>query len=230
MEKYCHLKLDGHMLMLEPCYAFTRQYIDIKDKLAFMQLPQVPEGFIVHGELWAPGYKASSVKTLINAESTELQFTPWAVEGLPAHLPLEDVNSWCASHGFDFAPYWYEEPAELPPNAEGYVFKNGNMLDFRKWKPVLTCDCVVTALVPGKGKFSGMVGSLECTIEDRVVANVSGMTDDERTAMGPHCVGQVVEIAYQYVGSKGRLRHPRFIRFRDDKRPDQCKLEQLNVD
>ena len=106
------------------------------------------------------------------------------------------------------------------------MFKDGNLLNFEKWKPVKTLDAVVTDIKPGKGKYDNQVGALILSVEGREVANVSGMSDAERAAMGEHNIGQVVEVAYQYVGSKGRLRHPRFIRFRDDKLPEQCLLSQ----
>lgn len=227
MVKFCHLKLDGHQLRLEPQYAWTRNFLDLREKLAFMKLPRVLDGHAVLGELWAPGRRASDVKTLINAESPDLRFTAWAVDGLPADLHLADVEQWCSRHGFQFAPWWYIRPSELPPHAEGYVFKWGNLMIDHKWKPVLTVDAVVTGLVPGKGKYAGMVGALECSVENVEICSTGGFTDDVRTGLGAHCLGLVVEVAYQYVGSGGRLRHPRFIRFRDDKLPIQCTLDQL---
>ena len=226
MSKYCHLKLDGHQLIVEGNYAWTKNFIDLREQLEFMMLPHM-DGYKLHGELWAPGYRASAVKTLIKERSPELRFTCWAVEGLPADLPLEEVWVWCYEWKIEFAPWWHTQPAELPEHAEGYVFKDGNMLNFRKWKPVLTVDAVVTDIVPGKGKYAGMVGALEVSVEGRVIATASGFTDEVRATLGPHNIGMVVEVAYQYVGSQGRLRHPRFERFRDDKLPSQCTLDQL---
>lgn len=223
---FCHHKLDGHQVMLEAHHAFTKNYIDLRADLVFLSLPQVPQGMTVCGELWIPGEKASAVKTAIKEQDKRLKFSAWAVQGLPVALHLDDVQHWCKRLGFDFAPWWHETPAELPVDAEGYVFKNGNLLDVVKWKPVRTIDAVVTGLVPGKGQHAGKVGALLVSIEGREIASVGGMTLEERDAMGDDSVGRVVEVAYQYVGSKGRLRHPRFIRFRDDKDPDQCLLSQ----
>ena len=125
----------------------------------------------------------------------------------------------------------------LQENAEGYVFKNGNKLDWAKWKPSPTIDCYVTGVTMGNGKYAGTIGSVQVSVysQDRlgvcVIADVSGMTDDERETMrelhryGALC-GQVIEVAYQYVGSRGRLRHPRFVRFRDDKSQNMCLTDQ----
>lgn len=227
MSKYCHLKLDGHQLIVESNYAWTKNFIDLREQLEFVMLPHM-DGFKLHGELWAPGYRASAVKTLIKERSEHLRFTCWGVEGLPIDMPLEEVWVWCYEHKIDFAPWWLEQPAELPEHAEGYVFKDGNLLNYRKWKPVLTVDAVVTGIKMAKpGKFFGMVGALVVSVEGQEIANVSGMDDDVRASLSPADIGRVVEVAYQYVGSKGRLRHPRFERFRDDKLPSQCTLDQL---
>ena len=39
-------------------------------------------------------------------------------------------------------------------------------------------------------------------------------------------LGKVIEVRYQYIGDKGRLRHPNFVRWRDDKPPDECTLSK----
>lgn len=226
--KYAHLKLDGHCLKYDGRYAWTKTYINILSELKFMRLPQPPEGTTLHGELWAPGVRASSVKTLIKSQDPRLQFTVWGVQGWDACMPLEEVELSLGCYGFDYAPFWNfaDRPQELPLHAEGWVYKNGNMLDYFKWKPVRTLDAVVLGIKPGNGKYAGQVGALIIGIGDRVLANVSGMTDLERSQMSDGDVGKVVEVAYQYVGDGGRLRHPRFLRFRDDKLPEQCLLSQ----
>lgn len=223
---FCHHKLDGHQLILETDYAFTKNYIDLKDSLTFMDFPRVPGGYGICGELWIPGEKASAVKTAIKEQDERLKFTAWAVQGLHADWHLADVQHWCEGYGFEFAKWWYSTPAELPVDAEGYVFKDGNRLNVIKWKPVRTIDAVVTGIVPGKGQHTGRVGALLVSVEGREIASVGGMALNERLSMSDESIGKVVEVAYQYVGSKGRLRHPRFIRFRDDKDPDQCLLSQ----
>lgn len=115
---------------------------------------------------------------------------------------------------------------------EGWVLKDSNYTGWHKLKAVATVDCIVTAVKPGLGKFIGQVGALVVGVlrpdgTVREVANVSGMTDDQREQMSAADIGRVVEVAYQYVGAGGRLRHPRFKRWRDDKPWQDCNEEQL---
>lgn len=56
------------------------------------------------------------------------------------------------------------------------------------------------------------------------VANVSGMDDTTRANISESDIGRVFECEYQYVGAGGRLRHPRFKRWRDDKPAKECFL------
>lgn len=59
------------------------------------------------------------------------------------------------------------------------------------------------------------------------VATVSGMTDDVRRDMtrnGKYYLAQVIEIKHNGREPTGRFRHPRFVRFREDKTPKECRL------
>jgi len=89
-----------------------------------------------------------------------------------------------------------------------------------------TIDLVVQGFQPGRGKYAGMVGSLLCGIGEIEIARVGGMNDAARVAITEADLGRVVEVEYERVASQGRLRHPRFLRWRDDKLPEHCKLDQ----
>lgn len=124
-------------------------------------------------------------------------------------------------------PHWKEDY----PTAEGLIFQDGNLLNWAKLKRIATIDTVVIGAKEGNGKYLGLVGALRVAVEGYEVAAVSGMEDSDRIEMGEmlernELVGKVAEVAFQYVGAKGRLRHPRFVRWRDDKRPDECLLSQ----
>lgn len=205
---------------------------------------------VLHGELHVPGKPASYVKTAIKEGDRQLEFTVFAVENpdLRDDAPMIVVEEYAKVLGLGFARwdlprgrsvdelYAYLN-SRTDARIEGVVFKNGNLLDWHKWKPTPTVDCVVTGTKPGKGKYLGLVGALEASVVTAVhdgmtvtrpVAWVSGMTDDDRRLMTEHDpTGRVVEVAYQYVGSQGRLRHPRFVWFRDDKLADDCTEDQL---
>ncbi len=123
---------------------------------------------------------------------------------------------------------------------EGFILKEVKRHHvWWKFKREQTADLIVTGVKAGDGKYLGLIGALKCSVYDdagelREVASVSGMTDDEREeitslydgATGA-VIGRVVEVRYQQVAQRGRLRHPRFLRFRDDKNSSECKLEQL---
>lgn len=113
-------------------------------------------------------------------------------------------------------------------NIEGWVLKNANYQDWWKLKPDKDpVDLVVTGFKDGKGKFLGAVGSLICsaTIDGvfRVVASVSGMDDETRWDIDEDAdLGRVVEVKYTDIGDNGKLIHPRFVQWRDDKPANEC--------
>jgi len=116
-------------------------------------------------------------------------------------------------------------------DAEGVVLKRGNFLDWRKWKRVQTIDLIVTDTTEGDGRFIGLIGSLVCSLvidgKPVVIANVSGMDDRTRIMASDEApIGRVCEVRYDRVGTQGKLRHPRFVRWRPDKSPAECSVNQ----
>lgn len=100
-----------------------------------------------------------------------------------------------------------------------------------KFKAASTEDVVVMGFEPGKGKFSGMIGSIEFGqfLDGKLIrrGSCSGMSDKERvrfTQTQDALVGKVIEI--RSFGMSGRdrkgFRHPQFVRVRDDKKPKEC--------
>jgi ATP-dependent DNA ligase len=95
--------------------------------------------------------------------------------------------------------------------------------DWLKVKPKLTLDLVCTGLLPGVGKYWGKVGSIRVATREGIeLARVSGMSDEIRDSIRLSDIGRVCEVAYERLGSQGRLRHPRFVMWRDDKTAEQC--------
>lgn len=80
-----------------------------------------------------------------------------------------------------------------------------------KVKPVKTYDVKVTGIVPGTGKYKGMMGAL-MTDKGKVG---SGFTDEQRRLNWQ--VGEVIEVESQGLTQGGRWRFPRFVRTRFDK-------------
>lgn len=129
---------------------------------------------------------------------------------------------------------------------EGFVFKDGHCSDWYKWKATKTVDLVAVGFKEGRGKYEFFVGAIEGGLlpatatgrfndmlrrgDFRIVASCSGMDDDTRHVIDEVTdLGRVFEVEYQYVGAGGRLRHPRFKRWRDDKVWYECTEDQLDA-
>lgn len=247
---YIHLKMDGHFSRIvvdlsggvrvytSHPHDITHQIVDGGWEWFRPFLTRVPFGTTVLGELYVPGKNASDVKTALIEKWPSLTFSAFAIETLRAEAPLEVVASDCQSWGLDFLMWRRVQDgdtveslmAKLPKGAEGYVLKDGNLLNWYKLKPVRTIDLIVDGFIAGNGKYEGGVGSLICrTAEGHTVATAGGMGDDMRWEIALNqskYLGRVAEIKYQLVGAGGRLRHPRFHRWRDDKQPEECTVDQ----
>jgi len=250
--RYAHVKRDGHFLNVVrssgdgKSFAWTSRPTNVIEQLPGRLIDiieHLPLGTSLAGELWIPGKRASDVKTALAESGEQLEYHVFAILGYPNFdpnrlhvLPLDNVQRLVEEMGFHFIPF-LSQPfnpatllASLKPDWEGFVLKNGNLLDWAKLKPRTTIDLIVTGFIDGEGKYANQIGSLRCsTAEGYEVANVSGMTDTQRRGMSLQSEtvrGSVVEVEYQGVGAKGRLRHPSFVRLRDDKPASECTADQ----
>jgi ATP-dependent DNA ligase len=244
---YAHVKYDGHYLEVHKneqgvvtCTSRQGTELDLKwvPTLANAWV-RLPPGTTLLGELWYPNKPASYIKTAIKNQDRQLTFSVFAATGL-ADDTLETLCAECLRWGFVPIPFYSRVPRgssfclgsfdndNMPPmQHEGFVMKAGVWTDWRKYKPFRSIDLIVHDVNDGRGKYVGQVGSLTCkTTEGHVVANVSGFTDDERILLSASDIGKVCEVKYQYVGAQGRLRHPNFIQWRDDKLPEECTVDQ----
>jgi DNA ligase-1 len=99
------------------------------------------------------------------------------------------------------------------------TIKKGELL---KLKPFQTEDFKITALFEGKGQFEGSLGGITCLLPNGDTVNVgSGFSVDSRQEMWHNkdsYVGKVAEVKYmEYTEDNSSLRHPIFIRIREDK-------------
>ena len=156
-----------------------------------------------------------------------LECRRWGLDFVPFYDKRDEPLS--------LGPWPDEDITKCPlyPDSEGYVLKNSNMSEPFKYKPFKTADLLITGINAGKGKHLGKIGAIICSIEDKTaltgaqgalteVGNVSGMSDSMRDWMtmqhaAGKLIGRIAEVRYQYVNSKGRLRHASFVRMRDDK-------------
>lgn len=120
---------------------------------------------------------------------------------------------------------------------EGLVFrKSTDGYDGRlaRCKKEVTDDYVIIDMSEGEGKCAGMVGRVEVGqfIDGELVSMMSvggGFSDALRIDMWNRKVkyiGTVIEVVGKERFESGALRHPNFVRFRDDKVPRECTYER----
>ncbi len=86
-----------------------------------------------------------------------------------------------------------------------------------KIKQKLTFDCTVVAMQPGTGKHTGKMGALIIDLHGVTFKVGTGFTDIQRAEFNnPKIIGQIIEIEGMELTELGRVRHPRFIRIRED--------------
>lgn len=252
--RYAHLKLDGMFVRVSKnstfyCDVETSHPTDITQQLYTHQtylFGHIPVGMIVLGELVVPGHPCSEVKSALANDPSRLEFRSFAIERMPGvhqsiltEAPLDEVEACLKDWGVRPLPFivlkdgWNPDDVKAwgeDQGGEGVMLKDGNLLNWRKLKRNRTIDLVIRDQKDGKGKFVGLIGALVCGLADgTIVANVGGMDDATRVELSLNWesyVGRVIEVRYQEIGAKGRLRHPRFVQVRDDKHPDECVADQ----
>ena len=130
--------------------------------------------------------------------------------------------------------------AIVEAGGEGVVLKYdaglyGDQKAWVKVKGQWTADVVVMGYTSGEGKYKGQIGAVRFGQYPRRVASesitltecgqCSGMDDAlrlELTHNGKKYMGKVMEIMHNGREPTGAFRHPRFKRWRDDKRPADC--------
>lgn len=213
-----------------------------------VDLLKLPHKSSVDGELYVPGEKASYVKTAIKESDPRLKFEAFAMPWYKGERcyteELLAAMDMCAHYGISFIPFidTHKEKSLNPdeiaallkkakPETEGWVLKRGHYFDWYKLKREKTIDVIVTGITDGKGKYTGQVGGLLCSVYDTKgqlveICICSGFTDAERSILSKKNIGRICEVKYQEVLTHGRLRHPIFLRWREDKQQEQCNIAQ----
>jgi ATP-dependent DNA ligase len=115
---------------------------------------------------------------------------------------------------------------------EGVILKDpmspyigGNRRYWKKLKHEDTADGFIVGYQDGKGKYAGMVGAVLIgqyrNGEVVQVTKISGMEDAVRAKLSPRDIGKVVEFEFTERTDKS-YRHPRWFRWRPDKKKSDC--------
>ncbi len=94
-------------------------------------------------------------------------------------------------------------------------YYGGRGMDLLKLKRFDDAEGIVIAHNPGKGKFTGMMGSVTVRTADGITAKIgSGFSDDERKTPPP--IGATITFKHQGFTGTGKPRFPVFWRIRED--------------
>lgn len=97
------------------------------------------------------------------------------------------------------------------PNEAYYTGRTSSAL---KYKPFTDAECMVTAVIEGKGKFSGQLGAVKCDYQGKIIKIGSGFTSEQRKRSFE--IGTVVSFKYYGLTHLGNPKYPVFLRVRTD--------------
>jgi DNA ligase len=83
-----------------------------------------------------------------------------------------------------------------------------------KHKPFTDAECKITAVIEGKGKFSGQLGAVKCDYKGKIIKIGSGFTSEQRK--NSFDIGTVVSFKYYGLTHLGNPKYPVFLRVRSD--------------
>jgi len=231
-EKYDGVRAywDGHQLYsrsgypINPPAEITRHW------------PDVP----LEGELWSGYGRYSEVSALINRHQTtadewrEVRFMLFDLPHWPGNFQqryaqLEElIGTTEASNltvirqhrGLDqealeqlFAETVEKGGEGLMMHRASALYQFGRSTDLRKLKPYQDAEATVIAHLPGKGRYTGMLGALLVEMDDgRRFRLGTGFSDAERADPPP--VGSRVSFRYEGLTTHGLPRFARFLRIR----------------
>ncbi len=97
-------------------------------------------------------------------------------------------------------------------------YRSGRNADLLKVKPFADAEAKVIAHHPGKGKFAGMLGSLEVETADGIRFRIgTGFSDAERQSPPP--LGAIITYRHSGLTNTGKPRFAVFLRIRNDEPP-----------
>ena len=217
-------------------------------------LVNLPKYSLILAELHG-GEHSTQVKTLLNEASESLTITAFAMPLLGGHdykqRSLSEVTQHLQDLGFEvpdmrnletvrpLSSIEHDSLLEIAvnKNIEGFVLKEAHYDGWYKLKPVRTLDArVISAERSYSPNNYGGLGALNLALLDpdtgqwRVIGKCGSGFDQELrdTEDLAQFNDRVVEVSYDCIAQQGKLRFPRFIRFRDDKHYGECTIDQLD--
>lgn len=215
-----------------------------------MMFASIPTSTQLDCELWAEKTQATDLITLIIQRSDKIQITPFA---MPTFMRedwrqkgIGEVEEAAAKFGWPLtereplpgaildAVYYQNRAKEL--GWEGYVAKRAHYEDWYKVKPVKTADCIVMGItLSDSTTFYGDLKAVQVGVYNgpnlvEVASLGAGFTAEQRAEYANmSLLGKVCEVAYDSLAGQGRLKFPRFLRWRDDKLATECTSKQLEA-
>jgi hypothetical protein len=216
---------------------------------------RMPVGTALDCELFVPGKQATDVITAIKERDSILSVSLFAVPwwaGQDAREWSFDRVSEVTAGNYHLELMETKTLSEVPAaltesqiaamkrkatadGSEGWVVKLDHYSGWWKVKPCKTVDCVVMKTTMSLSEsFAGGLKAVEVGVYDEAgqlvkIASVgTGFDADYRmTVDRKSLVGRVCEVSYDSLASKGMLKFPRFVRWREDKNAKECTHEQL---
>lgn len=137
-------------------------------------------------------------------------------------LSLPSVYSLVDNYRIDSQPALWERYV-LREGWEGVVYRrSSSTLDdaIMREKREYSIDGTVVGFEPGMGKYESSLGAIKVAYGQNVTSVGGGFTDEERHDIWGHqkeFLGRVCEFTCNAIFESGNVRHPRFVRWRDDK-------------